>query len=65
MVQFKAKAIDLDLELTLLNGEEIKLSPKIPINTKNIITIIKNWRTLENNQRASVKASEKAAEQKG
>jgi hypothetical protein len=47
MAKFEAKEIDLDLELILLNKEEIKLSPKIELSTKNIMKIVDHWQKIE------------------
>ena len=45
--KFVAQKLDLDLELTLLSGEEVALSPKMVINTDNILKIVREWDGLE------------------
>jgi len=48
---FKAEAIDVDLELTTLGGEEITLKPKPVLNAKNITAMFKQWDKLEANRK--------------
>ena len=47
MAKFEAKKIDLDLELTTLDGEEVQLSPKISMSTEGTYTIMKAWTKME------------------
>ena len=64
MAEFKAKNIDLDLELTLLNGNEELLKPKIIMNTTNMISIVKQWRILEEQQKDARALDEKIRKEK-
>lgn len=43
MKSFEAKKVDLDLELTTLDGEVVKLSPKVPISTTEALRIMDAW----------------------
>ena len=59
MKKFKAAALDLDMELTLLDGTVTELHPKIPLNANGVEMILKGWKSLENkyfDEAARVKA---------
>jgi len=49
-MQFEAKKIDIDLELTTLNGEEVTLKPKVAMSTEGTYGIMKAWTKLEEKQ---------------
>lgn len=46
-MKFRAEAPDLNLELTTLDGQEEILIPKIALNTKSILAIMKKWEGME------------------
>jgi len=60
MQAFKARVIDIDLELTTLGGEELTLKPKIVLNTTNVVKIIKDWTNLEVKDNELIKRKEKS-----
>jgi len=60
MQTFKARVIDIDLELTTLGGEELTLKPKIVLNTTNVVKIIKDWTNLEVKDNELIKKEEKS-----
>jgi len=47
MKTFSAQAFDLDLELTMLNGETVELKPKELPSAGNVERILMLWRKLE------------------
>ena len=46
---FEAKVFDLDLELTMLNGDIAKLQPKKLPSSSNVDFILNAWKKLEEN----------------
>jgi len=66
MAKFVAKATQIDLELTTLNGEEIKLSvSKIILSAKSVSDIVKQWGTIEDRNDKLKENKEKSEKQKG
>ncbi len=63
MAKFAVKKLDLDLELTTLDGDVVSLAPKVKINTTMTLRIIEQWRTMEEEQ-ADEKRKEEAAKKK-
>lgn len=51
MQSFTAETIDIDLELTTLDGEKISLAPKIVLNAKVVTGLFKEWDLLEKNRK--------------
>lgn len=51
VTKFEAIKPDLDLELITLTGEEVKLSPKMLVNSTVAIKITKYWSKLEDEQK--------------
>lgn len=54
-MKFVAKKLDLDLELTLLTGEEIALSPSIKTDAKSCSELSKKMVTIEDNAEKTAK----------
>jgi len=46
--KFKAETLDLDLELTLLDGTVEEVKPKIPLNANGVEQLLAGWKVLEN-----------------
>ncbi len=59
MAKFEAKKLDLDLELTLLSGDVVSLSPKMEVNATKTIEIIEQWQTFEREEEDRKKEEEK------
>ena len=53
-MKFEAKKIDLDLELTTLNGETITLTPKKLVTATETVSLLKVWMELENKAKTSI-----------
>lgn len=51
MEKFKAKNLDLILELTTLSGEVKTLKPAFILNAENVIKIVNKWDVLEKKQK--------------
>ncbi len=67
MKKFKAEMLDLDLELTLLNGTTEELKPKIPLNANGVEMLLTNWKALENkyfDEAAQAKNAERKRQEK-
>ena len=61
--KFTAKKIDLELELTTLDGKEEKLNVVGPINTKKCISIMEQWGKIEDDHNAIVKKNKELEEE--
>lgn len=57
MAEFKAEKIDLDLDLTLLSGEVLKLSPKFEVTTSKVIEILNVWNRIEKENKENKKVA--------
>ncbi len=60
MAKFKAEKLDLDLELTTLDGDVVSMSPKTKVNTTKTLQIIEQWGAMEEEQEAERREEEKA-----
>ncbi len=63
MAKFKAEKLDLDLELTTLDGDVESMSPKTKVNTTKTLQIIEQWGIMEKEQ-ADEKRKEEEAKKK-
>ncbi len=64
MAKFKAEKLDLDLELTTLDGDVESMSPKTKVNTTKTLEIIEQWRIMEIEQEEVKKEEAKAKKEK-
>ena len=61
MAKFTVRGLDLDLELTLMDGTIVTLSPVIKTDTQSIIDTIRKWTDLEGNSALKENPFEKVA----
>lgn len=64
MAKFETEKLDLDLELTTIDGDVESLSPKIKINTTKTLELVEQWGVMEKEQ-AIEKRKEEIAEKEG
>jgi len=60
MAKFETEKLDLDLELTTIDGDVEPLAPKIKINTTKTLELIEQWGAMEKEQAIEKKKEEKA-----
>ena len=60
MAKFESEKLDLDLELTTIDGDVEPLAPKIKINTTKTLELIEQWGVMEKEQAIEKKKEEKA-----
>ncbi len=61
--KFSAKKIDLELELTTLNGDEVTLDIEGVATTTKCISIIEQWGKIENDHNDLLKKNEELKEE--
>jgi len=60
MAKIETEKLDLDLELTTIDGNVVPLSPKVKINTTKTLELIDQWQEMEKVQAVEKKKEEKA-----
>ena len=60
MAKIETEKLDLDLELTTIDGNVVPLSPKVKINTTNTLRLIDQWQEMERVQEIEKRKEEKA-----